>query len=216
MSPIFLNSPKEENKNRVASPSSLSIENNGKTIENVNAKKNFKDNKETNDIVPVQKINLSRSISNISDSRGSWKRDAFKSASPGRFLDLNQASSLSTSMSSLTTSSKPQTPESDSSSFLSPVQDRFSGSVERVNHESPRAHGAPQPNISVGKLVSPRISQLRQQFLQNDQQAAKEQHQRLRPIGEPKNATGEGGGIRRSHSLPPREVKPTVIKVRVT
>ncbi|RUS73862.1 hypothetical protein EGW08_018384, partial [Elysia chlorotica] len=52
-----------------------------------------------------------------------------------------------------------------------------------------------------GKTMSPRVSELRLQFLKKDEEAARGTQ---RPAG--------GGGVRRWHSLPPQEFKPKVIK----
>ena len=105
------------------------------------------------------------------------------------------SSSVSSSTSSL------QSPARDTQSDL----DLASRSTAKLEYQQQQQQQQPQAapiKPGPGKSISPRVSELRLQFLKNDEDAARS---KPRPSG--------GGGVRRWHSLPPQEFKPKVIKV---
>ncbi|XP_012941023.1 myosin light chain kinase, smooth muscle [Aplysia californica] len=86
-----------------------------------------------------------------------------------------------------------------------------SSSISSSSSSLQSSSALPQPSSddvtprqgSKKSLQSPRVSELRLQFLKNDQSAAEDGQKK--PIG-------GAGGVRRWHSLPPQENKPKVIK----
>ncbi|GFO25242.1 muscle m-line assembly protein unc-89, partial [Plakobranchus ocellatus] len=132
------------------------------------------------------------------------------------FKERAQTSTAATSPppSSKSSVEKPEPPSSFSSQSSPPTSSKSSvsssnGSIH-TDKDSPSQHDSKlqqqqqkskaEPS-KVGKTLSPRVSELRLQFLKKDEEASR---------GNTK--VGGSGGIRRWHSLPPQEFKPKVMK----